>query len=45
VAEGAGAVAVAAALIGRLERGPEPLVLVVTGRNVALPRLAQVLGG
>jgi threonine dehydratase len=45
VAEGAGAVAVAAALSGRLDRGEGPLVVVVTGRNIALPRLAQVLAG
>ena len=43
VAEGAGATAVAAALTGRLPRGDEPLVVVVTGRNIALPRLAAVL--
>lgn len=43
VAEGAGAVAVAAALRGRIPRGPGPLVLLVTGRNIALPRLTEVL--
>jgi threonine dehydratase len=45
VAEGAGATAVAGVLAGRVERGSEPLVVVVTGRNVALARLAAVLGG
>jgi threonine dehydratase len=45
VAEGAGAVAVAGVLAGRIAGGRgEPLVVVVTGRNVALPRLAEVLG-
>jgi threonine dehydratase len=43
VAEGAGATAVAAVMAGRVPRGEEPLVLVVTGRNIALPRLAAVL--
>jgi threonine dehydratase len=43
VAEGAGAAAVAAVLSGAIERGPGPMVVVVTGRNIALPRLAQVL--
>jgi threonine dehydratase len=45
VAEGAGAVAVAAAMMGRLDRGPGPLAIVVSGRNVALPRLAEILAG
>ena len=44
VAEGAGAVAVAGVMAGRVVAGDEPLVVVVTGRNVALPRLAEVLG-
>jgi threonine dehydratase len=43
VAEGAGATAVAAVMAGRVPRGDEPLVVVVTGRNIALPRLAAVL--
>jgi threonine dehydratase len=43
VAEGAGAAAVAAVMAGVVERGQGPLVIVVTGRNIALPRLAQVL--
>jgi threonine dehydratase len=43
VAEGAGATAVAAAMAGRVPHGDEPLVVVVTGRNIALPRLATVL--
>jgi threonine dehydratase len=43
VAEGAGAVAVAGVLAGRVPRGDEPLVAVITGRNIALPRLAEVL--
>ena len=45
VAEGAGAAAVAAAISGRLERVEGALVLLVTGRNIALPRLAAVLAG
>jgi threonine dehydratase len=45
VAEGAGAAAVAGVMAGRVERGPGPLAIVVTGRNIALPRLAAVLGG
>jgi threonine dehydratase len=44
VAEGAGAAAVAGLMSGRVERGDGPLVAVVTGRNIALPRLAAVLG-
>ena len=44
VAEGAGATAAAAVLAGRVEPGDEPLVVVVSGRNIALPRLAAVLG-
>jgi threonine dehydratase len=43
VAEGAGAAAVAGVLAGRVPRGDGPLVAVVTGRNIALPRLAEVL--
>ena len=43
VAEGAGAAAVAAVMTGRVARGDGPLVVVVTGRNIALPRLAEVL--
>ena len=43
VAEGAGAAAVAGVMCGRVERGDAPLVVVVTGRNIALPRLAAVL--
>jgi threonine dehydratase len=44
VAEGAGATAAAAVLAGRVEPGDAPLVVVVSGRNIALPRLAAVLG-
>ena len=44
VAEGAGAAGVAGVLSGRVERGEGPLVVVVTGRNIALERLAQLLG-
>jgi len=43
VAEGAGAAAVAGVMKGRVARGPGPLVAVVTGRNIALERLAAVL--
>ena len=43
VAEGAGATAVAAVLAGKVERGGAPLVVAVTGRNIALDRLAAVL--
>jgi threonine dehydratase len=45
VAEGAGAAAVAGVMAGRVERVSGPLVIVVTGRNIALPRLAAVLAG
>src|SRR5215207_8533471 len=45
VAEGAGAAAVAGLLAERVERGSGPLVVVVTGRNIELRRLAAVLGG
>src|SRR5215207_3525722 len=44
VAEGAGAAAVAGVMAGRMERGPGALVVVVTGRNIELARLAAVLG-
>jgi threonine dehydratase len=43
VAEGAGAAAVAGVMAGRVTRGDGPLVVVVTGRNIALKRLAAVL--
>jgi threonine dehydratase len=43
VAEGAGAIGVAAVLAGRVEPGDDPVVVVVSGRNIALPRLAEVL--
>ena len=43
VAEGAGATAVAGVLAGRVPQGDEPLVVIVSGRNIALPRLADVL--
>ena len=36
VAEGAGAAAVAGVMCGRVERGDGPLVVIVTGRNIAL---------
>jgi threonine dehydratase len=42
VAEGAGAVAVAAALAGKVEPNGR-MVAVITGRNIALPVLAEVL--
>jgi threonine dehydratase len=44
VAEGAGAAGVAGVMAGRVARGSGSLVVVVTGRNVTLPRLAEVLG-
>jgi threonine dehydratase len=44
VAEGAGAVPVAALLSGALERGEGTTVVVISGRNIALERLASVLG-
>jgi threonine dehydratase len=44
VAEGAGATAAAAVLAGRVEPTDAPLVVVVSGRNITLPRLAAVLG-
>ncbi len=43
VAEGAGAVAAAGVLAGRVPRGAGALVVVVSGRNIALERLARVL--
>jgi threonine dehydratase len=43
VAEGAGATGVAGVLAGRVEPGDDPVVVVVSGRNIALPRLAEVL--
>jgi threonine dehydratase len=45
VAEGAGAAGVAGVMAGLVERGSGALVVVVTGRNIALRRLAEVLGG
>ena len=44
VAEGAGAAVVAGVLAGRVA-ADGPLVIVVTGRNIALPRFAEVLNG
>jgi threonine dehydratase len=44
VAEGAGAAAAAAVMAGRVSRGDGPLVVMVTGRNIPLARLAAVLG-
>jgi threonine dehydratase len=43
VAEGAGAAPVAALMARRVEQRDGPLVAVVSGRNIALPRLAAVL--
>lgn len=43
VAEGAGAVAAAGVMAGRVPRGEGTLVVVVSGRNIALERLARVL--
>jgi threonine dehydratase len=45
VAEGAAAVAVAGVMTGRVPRGDGPLVVILTGRNIALPRLATILAG
>jgi len=45
VAEGAGAVAVAALRAGRLVPDGRPTVVVVTGRNIAPPLLSSVLDG
>jgi threonine dehydratase len=44
VAEGAAAAAVAAVRAGRVEGGEQPIVVVVSGRNIAAPRLAGLLG-
>ena len=44
VAEGAGAVPAAALMTGAVEAGEGATVLVVSGRNIALDRLAAVLG-
>ncbi|MGI8780432.1 MAG: threonine ammonia-lyase [Solirubrobacteraceae bacterium] len=44
VAEAAGAAAVAGAMAGRVVRGEGPLVVIISGRNIALTRLAAVLG-
>ncbi|HEX4691960.1 MAG TPA: pyridoxal-phosphate dependent enzyme [Solirubrobacteraceae bacterium] len=44
VAEGAAACAAAAVLAGRVE-AEGPLVVVITGRNIARARFAEVLGG
>ena len=43
VAEGAAAAAVAGVMTGRVERGDGPLVVILSGRNIALARLAAVL--
>jgi threonine dehydratase len=45
VAEGAAAVGVAALLAGAVPLGPEPPVVVLTGRNIAPPLLADLLAG
>jgi threonine dehydratase len=45
VAEGAAAAAVAGVMTGRVVVGEGPVVVVVSGRNIALPRLAAVLAG
>ena len=45
VAEGAGAVPVAALMSGAVEPGEGATVLVISGRNIALERLAAVLLG
>jgi threonine dehydratase len=45
VAEGAGAVAAAGVRAGRVARREGALVVVVSGRNIALDRLARVLRG
>jgi threonine dehydratase len=44
VAEGAAAVPVASLLVGAVEPGTGSTVLVVSGRNIALERLAHVFG-
>jgi len=43
VVEGSGAVAIAALLAGKVEAQGRRIVVVVTGRNIALPALADVL--
>jgi threonine dehydratase len=43
VAEGAGAAGAAGVMNGSVERGDGPLAVIVTGRNIALERLAAVL--
>lgn len=45
VAEGAGAAAVAAVQAGEVEPAAGPIVVLVTGRNVAPPLLASILAG
>jgi len=45
VAEGAGGVAVAGVMTGRVARGDGRTVVILTGRNIALPQLAAVLTG
>ncbi len=45
VAEGAAAAPVAALMTGAVEPGEGTTVVVVSGRNIALPRLAAVLAG
>ena len=45
VTEGSGAVAVAAVLAGHLRLTGGTTAIVVTGRNIALSALCQVLGG
>jgi threonine dehydratase len=45
VVEPSGAVAVAALLSGRMEPGPGPTVVLVTGRNLAPSLLARLLAG
>ena len=45
VAEGAGAVGLAALLDGRLDRWPDPLVLLITGANVDIATFARVIEG
>jgi threonine dehydratase len=45
VVEASGAVGVAALRSGRMEAGRGPTVLVVSGRNIAAPLLAKLLGG
>jgi threonine dehydratase len=43
VAEGAAAVAVAGVMTGRVPHGDGLVVVILTGRNIALPRLAAIL--